>query len=367
MVAAYARAYLARCASEVLDQAQARERIIVGLQDYLYTFKELSTEMRQNQLRLRGLTLASYNALMSDALEWQIRTVAQDATKEVFTTLLAKYRELCNDTMVLKHILGNFSAKLYAQHARSMVALINEATETCTPRVRIVSACSRGSHAVCACLSSPRLRVRGGWSGGVLPSPSRSVDGVPTAGGAALAPTERRVACGHPHGGCSRLHRVCGVVHGHAAEALLGTANQRCGTACSVCVTSASDHADPQERELVILLTDCANKMSAAAAAAAEEQVADEADAQGDRPRTLPAAAEPGVNRIINMLLGESGHSVDFGTIFTSDAFVQLLDLFKPDQKAAVSKRLLEFFTKTQAPTNDPVVIHMCVRQRATV
>ena len=129
-----------------------------------------------------------------------------------------------------------------------------------------------------------------------------------------------------------------------------------------MCVTSASDHADPQERELVILLTDCANKMSAAAAAAAEEQVADEADAQGDRPRTLPAAAEPGVNRIINMLLGESGHSVDFGTIFTSDAFVQLLDLFKPDQKAAVSKRLLEFFTKTQAPTNDPVVIHMCVR-----
>mgnify|MGYP006902751890 FL=1 len=117
----------------------------------------------------------------------------------------------------------------------------------------------------------------------------------------------------------------------------------------------------------MILLTDCANKMSAAAAAAAEEQVADEADAQGDRPRALPAAAEPGVNRIINMLLGESGHSVDFGTIFTSDAFVQLLDLFKPDQKAAVSKRLLEFFTKTQAPTNDPVVIHMCVSRQATV
>lgn len=119
-----------------------------------------------------------------------------------------------------------------------------------------------------------------------------------------------------------------------------------------------------QEREIVILLRDCANRMTTAAAAAVEaardDDGGDEAKADGgvEKPKTLPASAEAGINRVINLLLDEGSH-IDFGLIFTSDPFVQLLDLFKPDQKAAVSKRLLEFFTKTQKPTNDPVVIHM--------
>jgi len=133
---------------------------------------------------------------------------------------------------------------------------------------------------------------------------------------------------------------------------------------CSCIVTS-------QERELVILLRDCARRMGAAAAAerdaatAADRASGDESkdtdDVGGpDRPKTLPAVAEPGMNKVINLLMSESSQ-VDFGTIFTSDAFVKILDLFKPEQKAALSKRLLEFFTRTQDPTNDPVVIHMCV------
>ena len=82
--------------------------------------------------------------------------------QEVFTTLLSKYRETCNDSMVLNHILTCFSARLYdsharcgsgtapwltrvpaclchsyAQHARSMVALINEADVSITPQARV--------------------------------------------------------------------------------------------------------------------------------------------------------------------------------------------------------------------------------------
>lgn len=50
---------------------------------------------------------------------------------------------------------------------------------------------------------------------------------------------------------------------------------------------------------------------------------------------------------------------MDFAAIVTSDPFVQLVDLFPPDRKAALCKRVLDTFATTQPPTGDPVLIHM--------
>lgn len=159
-------------APQVLDQGQTRERVLLGLQDFLYTFQELKTEPRQRQLAARGLDFPSYVGLMSDAVLWQIKTVAKDATKvrrplapgptlrvhgsraasahapcaltdpalpqEVFTTLLSKYRETCNDSMVLKHILTCFSARLYVTVtlARLAAPCLTPPPAAFLPRVR---------------------------------------------------------------------------------------------------------------------------------------------------------------------------------------------------------------------------------------
>mgnify|MGYP000359401363 CR=1 FL=1 len=60
---------------------QTRERVLLGVQDFLYTFKELKQERRMAQLKARGLTPKVYVRLMGDAVLWQIKTVAKDATK----------------------------------------------------------------------------------------------------------------------------------------------------------------------------------------------------------------------------------------------------------------------------------------------
>eukprot|EP00455_Lapot_gusevi_P016412 TRINITY_DN1845_c0_g1_i12.p1 TRINITY_DN1845_c0_g1~~TRINITY_DN1845_c0_g1_i12.p1 ORF type:complete len:571 (-),score=204.35 TRINITY_DN1845_c0_g1_i12:116-1798(-) len=56
---------------------------------------------------------------------------------EIFQALLQQYREYCNNSAVLVHILASFEPRLISAHATHMTQLIREADESLTPKSRL--------------------------------------------------------------------------------------------------------------------------------------------------------------------------------------------------------------------------------------
>ena len=90
------------------------------------------------------------------------------------------------------------------------------------------------------------------------------------------------------------------------------------------------------EKHVLILLKDMVRHVRAAGESAVDDIV-------------------PSLERVMNCVAQTSN---DFGAIVTSPYFLQLLDMFKSDQKTKLCKTLLSNFTNKGTATSDPVIIH---------
>jgi len=145
--AAYARAYLATKCGDVHNsftndtaRAGAALRIpklyqpclVEGFDDFLFTFKALLSKENIGQVRVvreEKVTRDEYIDLYSPALEWLLQNIGFHASEDLFFALLQQYKDYCNCSAVLVHILSSFSPAFVSQHALDMTAIIKASEE----------------------------------------------------------------------------------------------------------------------------------------------------------------------------------------------------------------------------------------------
>ena len=88
----------------------------------------LSTKLHLDKLQQYGMSHAEYIYLLSPALDWLMRSIAKNASKETFQNILHGYRNNCNDAMVLQLIIDSFNGSYYSHATLGMVTLIKSAT-----------------------------------------------------------------------------------------------------------------------------------------------------------------------------------------------------------------------------------------------
>ncbi|KAH8066549.1 hypothetical protein JL722_996 [Aureococcus anophagefferens] len=77
---------------------------VTMLHDYLFCFKEVRREPFASRLAALGLSDGQYIRLGEPAVEWVLRCIGRGASYEHFETVVAHYRDYCNDATVLAHI-----------------------------------------------------------------------------------------------------------------------------------------------------------------------------------------------------------------------------------------------------------------------
>lgn len=130
LVSTFARAYLMHTASTVINQDEVGKLGFVMAQDLMYSFKMLRDTHHQIELVRCGIPEDQYVRLMSPGVQWVMKQVGKNATKELFQNILHHYRQHCNDAMVLGHIIEAFNGSHYAHGALGMVSLIKSAIES---------------------------------------------------------------------------------------------------------------------------------------------------------------------------------------------------------------------------------------------
>jgi hypothetical protein len=146
LIAAYARAYLATKMGDVhhsfhyeitksgtattipkIYQAILHE----SLEDYLIGFKHCASEKFHGVrvIREEKVAVEEYLDLFSPALEWLIQNIGYQAKEELFFSFIRKYKETCNCSFVLVHLLNAFDPAFLSNHALDMCNLFKEAEE----------------------------------------------------------------------------------------------------------------------------------------------------------------------------------------------------------------------------------------------
>ena len=147
LCATYARAYLATKCGDVWnsftnDTAKAgaatmipkiyQPCLIEGFDDFLFTYKTLlSGEQVKNikSIREEKVTKDEYIDLYSPALEWLLQNIGYKSSEDLFFALLQQYKDYCNSSAVLVHILGSFDASFISNHALDMTNIIKLSDE----------------------------------------------------------------------------------------------------------------------------------------------------------------------------------------------------------------------------------------------
>ena len=133
LVSLYARAYLVVVGNEVAPHAS--QHTLGMVHDVLTSFDMIDCPHQVSELRRCNISRAQYLHTMSPGLEWLMKSAGKTANKETFQGLLQLYRDKCNDSMVLKHIIDAFDASYYAHAASGMATLIKSAHVSCAPAV----------------------------------------------------------------------------------------------------------------------------------------------------------------------------------------------------------------------------------------
>lgn len=295
IVSLYCRLYLVVVSSEVAPEITAH---LPGLlQDILFGFQMLKEPNHLAKLKKYKLTEAEYSHLLSPAVEFLLKIVAKKSisTKELFQALLQSYRDYSMDLMVLRHFMEAFDPRFYAHGALGMVALIKTATVTCISPTDAYATLAR-----------------------------QLVNTPP--------PEEQRIPL---------LNEVWKVVSKTDDIA----AYIRC---CTAWVDVVQKHYS--DRELLILMSDCSNKLSNFKANG------------GEVPESVSSYLEALVTSLMTGFGGsnksEGGDTTyNIDAIFTSEHFLKILDVFKGPRKVAICKDIMHTFRK-HANTNDAILIN---------
>jgi hypothetical protein len=75
-------------------------------------------------------TLDEYLDLFAPALEWLVQNVGWHGNEELFYATCQQYKEYCNNSGILLHILASFKAAFVSKNAQVMTNLIRESDES---------------------------------------------------------------------------------------------------------------------------------------------------------------------------------------------------------------------------------------------
>jgi len=271
------------------------------LNDYLFSFQEFGTPKVKDKL---AAVEGGYDAWLRahlPAVQWVVRAVGRNASTETFTQVLHKYNAHCKAALVLKAIVRAFSGAHYGTKAGAMVALAKQASE----------------------------------GGGVT-----SVNLFEALGSAFAThppPKDQRLPV---------LNEVWRVV-------------ARCDDLSSY-VACAATWLDVllrhySEPEILVLLADLANHVSAASAAASA--------GDGESAKALEGIGRH-LEHLFSALIahaggkGSGGAGLGVGGILTSEHLHKLLDTFKPARKVEICKEILAVVASHQSPTSNPILIN---------
>lgn len=143
LAATYARAFLTTKVNDVAQSYQPdptiyfppsedlRKSILEAFDDFMFTFKSIKTDNFSciNHVSQGKVTVDKYVDLYSPALEWLLQNIGYTSSEELFFALLEQYRDYCNNSAVLLHILARFKPSHLSNHALNMCTFIKEAEE----------------------------------------------------------------------------------------------------------------------------------------------------------------------------------------------------------------------------------------------
>ena len=295
LVSLYCRLYLVVTGLEVAPEVTLHTTGM--LQDILFSCQMLQQQNHLNNLKKWKLTEAEYSHLMSPAIEYLLALVGKKChpSKDLFQTLLQSYRDYSTDIMILKHFIDAFDASYYAHGALGMVSLIKNANITCISPVDAYGSLAR-----------------------------KLVHYPP--------PEDQKIPL---------LNEVWKVVS--KTEDIASYI--RC---CTAWVDVVQKHYT--EREVLILMSDCSNKLTAfksnggeipeSVSSYLESLVTSIMTGFAMNPNTITTTAASGGssgsssgNAAKN---GEMTYNID--AIFTSEYFLKILDAFKGPRKVIICK-----------------------------
>lgn len=310
LVAFYARLYLVVKAGDLAPYvprapASSSGSAVAGngialamLQDALFSLAMArDSPLLAAELEKKKIAPRQYFYLLSPAVEWMMKCVGRGASRDTFQSVLQLFRDTCNDTMVLRHVIDCFDASHYAHAALGMVTLAKSASVTCVGVMEVLAALGR------------QLAIH-------------------------PPPEDQRLPL---------LNEVWKTVTKELkdkAESLLaagGSNNSLLGN--FVAVTSAwldCVQRHYSEREMLVLLGSLAQKLRALG-------------------QEVPDNVQQQLEALCASLIGQSS---TFGSaVLTSEHLLSLLDVFKGTRKTQLCRDILHSL-RYQPPTRDPVLIN---------
>ena len=125
LVSLYIRTAITIFANDLMTDKQFLTNVVV---DQITVLHMMQSKAHVERLQNWGLSHSEYVTVMPPGLDWLMKAVARNATKETFQTVLTSYRDSSNDAMVLNSIIEAFDGTYYSHASLGMVTLIKNAT-----------------------------------------------------------------------------------------------------------------------------------------------------------------------------------------------------------------------------------------------
>ena len=138
LVAQYARVFLCTKARELFPSGY-QELILEGFNDFLFSFKQLRDSKFRgvSHIALQKISVNEYLDLFTPALQWVLQNIGWANSDDVFVACLKQYKDSCNSSSVLLHLLSSFPARVVSASATTMTQLIRESDESLTAKSKL--------------------------------------------------------------------------------------------------------------------------------------------------------------------------------------------------------------------------------------
>jgi len=152
LAATYARAFLVTKANDSAASfsstppppgvlpASHNHALLEAFDDFMFTFKHLKSShfVDVTAVQKAKIALDEYIDLYSPAVQWMLQNIGYRGSEELFFALIQQYRDYCNNSIVLLHLLSSFRPQLVSKHALDMVQLIKASdTNSQLPKSRL--------------------------------------------------------------------------------------------------------------------------------------------------------------------------------------------------------------------------------------
>ncbi|XP_040214484.1 VPS35 endosomal protein-sorting factor-like isoform X4 [Rana temporaria] len=132
LVSVYARAYLCRVGMEVVPHL--KDNLNQNVFDFLLTFKQIHSDVVQNQLVIQTVEIPIYLTLYSPAIDWMLRCISYHAPETLLTEMMERCRKLGNNALLLNSVMSAFRAEFIAARSMDFIGMIKECDEAGFPK-----------------------------------------------------------------------------------------------------------------------------------------------------------------------------------------------------------------------------------------